>query len=152
MDDERHILELISYNPAEAGYEVETVETGEEALSKTAEFHPDLILLDVMLPDIDGLQVCTRLKRDPDTAGIPVIMLTARGDEIDKVLGLEMGADDYVVKPFGVRELVGVSRRCCADPVRISRKSSLPSSPQPASRWISQPTMPWPEESACSLL
>ena len=82
------------------------METGEEALSKTAEFHPDLILLDVMLPDIDGLQVCTRLKRDPDTAGIPVIMLTARGDEIDKVLGLEMGADDYVVKPFGVRELV----------------------------------------------
>ncbi|MBS5518207.1 MAG: response regulator transcription factor [Clostridiales bacterium] len=106
VDDERHILELISYNLAEAGYEVETVETGEEALSKTAEFHPDLILLDVMLPDIDGLQVCTRLKRDPDTAGIPVIMLTARGDEIDKVLGLEMGADDYVVKPFGVRELV----------------------------------------------
>ena len=64
VDDERHILELISYNLAEAGYEVETVETGEEALSKTAEFHPDLILLDVMLPDIDGLQVCTRLKRD----------------------------------------------------------------------------------------
>ena len=106
VDDERHILELISYNLVEAGYEVETVETGEEALGKTVEFHPDLILLDVMLPDIDGLEVCTRLKREPDTAGIPVIMLTARGDEIDKVLGLEMGADDYVVKPFGVRELV----------------------------------------------
>lgn len=106
VDDERHILELISYNLSEAGYEVQTVETGQGALEKAASFGPDLILLDVMLPDLDGLQVCTRLKRAPETASIPVIMLTARGDEIDKVLGLEIGADDYVVKPFGVRELL----------------------------------------------
>lgn len=106
VDDERHILELISYNLQGAGYQVETAETGEQALEMARDTAPDLILLDVMLPDIDGLQVCTRLKREPETASIPVIMLTARGDEIDKVLGLEMGADDYVVKPFGVRELV----------------------------------------------
>ena len=106
VDDERHILELISYNLCEAGYDVQTVETGQGALEKAAAFGPDLILLDIMLPDLDGLQVCTQLKRAPGTASIPVIMLTARGDEIDKVLGLEMGADDYVVKPFGVRELV----------------------------------------------
>lgn len=106
VDDERHILELISYNLQGAGYQVETAETGEQALEMARDTAPDLILLDVMLPDIDGLQVCTRLKREQETASIPVIMLTARGDEIDKVLGLEMGADDYVVKPFGVRELV----------------------------------------------
>ena len=94
VDDERHILELISYNLQGAGYQVETAETGEQALEKAKDAAPDLILLDVMLPDIDGLQVCTRLKREPETASIPVIMLTARGDEIDKVLGLEMGADD----------------------------------------------------------
>ena len=105
VDDERHILELISYNLQGAGYQVETAETGEQALEMARDTAPDLILLDVMLPDIDGLQVCTRLKREPETASIPVIMLTARGDEIDKVLGLEMGADDYVVKPFDLAVL-----------------------------------------------
>ncbi len=106
VDDEKHILELIEYNLRGAGYEVICAETGVAALDHALRLQPDLILLDVMLPDLDGLQVCTRLKREKETASIPVIMLTARGDEIDKVLGLEMGADDYVVKPFGVRELL----------------------------------------------
>ena len=103
VDDERHILELISYNLVEAGYEVETVETGEEALGKTVEFHPDLILLDVMLPDIDGFEVCRRIRASNTRIGI--IMLTARSQEMDKVTGLMTGADDYVTKPFSPAEL-----------------------------------------------
>lgn len=106
VDDERHILELIQYNLQEAGYDVRTADTGEQALQMVQQRHPDLILLDLMLPGMDGLAVCSALKRDHATASIPVMMLTARGDEIDKVLGLEMGADDYVVKPFSVRELM----------------------------------------------
>ena len=106
VDDEPLILKGLRFSLEQDGYIVEEALDGQSALDMIQSTQYDLILLDVMLPDIDGLQVCTRLKRDPDTAGIPVIMLTARGDEIDKVLGLEMGADDYVVKPFGVRELV----------------------------------------------
>lgn len=106
VDDEHNILELVRYNLSEVGYDVVTADTGEKALELVAQQAPDLILLDVMLPGIDGLAVCSTLKRNEHTAHIPVIMLTARGDEIDRVLGLEIGADDYVVKPFGVRELM----------------------------------------------
>lgn len=106
VDDEHNILELVRYNLSEVGYEVVTVDTGEQALELAAQQAFDLILLDVMLPGLDGLSVCSTLKRDEKTAHIPIIMLTARGDEIDRVLGLEIGADDYVVKPFGVRELM----------------------------------------------
>lgn len=106
VDDEQNILELIRYNLHEDGYEVVTATTGEEALDILDEQRPDLIMLDIMLPGQDGLQVCKKIKNNKETSNIPIIMLTARGEEIDKVLGLEMGADDYVVKPFGVRELL----------------------------------------------
>ncbi len=106
VDDEADAVELISFNLKAAGFEVVAAADGAEAL-KSARLHaPELILLDVMLPEIDGLEVCKLLRRDPATAAIPVIMLTAKAAEIDRVLGLELGADDYVTKPFSPRELV----------------------------------------------
>ena len=106
VDDELHILELLRYNLEKDGYEVIEAETGEEALLKAKKEIPDLILLDWMLPKMDGLKVLQGLKKEKQTNNIPVIMLTAKGEEIDKVLGLEMGADDYLSKPFGIRELL----------------------------------------------
>ena len=105
VDDEVHILELISFNLKAAGYHVVTALTGEEALKRCEVERPSLVLLDIMLPGIDGLEVCRRLKGDRMTSNIPIIMLTARGDEVDKILGLELGADDYITKPFSVCEL-----------------------------------------------
>ena len=105
VDDEVHILELISFNLKAAGYHVVTALTGEEALKRCEVERPSLVLLDIMLPGIDGLEVCRCLKGDRMTSNIPIIMLTARGDEVDKILGLELGADDYITKPFSVREL-----------------------------------------------
>ncbi len=93
VDDEVHILELISFNLKAAGYHVVTALTGEEALKRCEVEKPSLVLLDIMLPGIDGLEVCRRLKGDRTTSNIPIIMLTARGDEVDKILGLELGAD-----------------------------------------------------------
>ena len=106
VDDEVHILELISFNLKAAGYHVVTALTGEEALKRCEVEKPSLVLLDIMLPGIDGLEVCRRLKGDRTTSNIPIIMLTARGDEVDKILGLELGADDYITKPFGTAELL----------------------------------------------
>jgi DNA-binding response OmpR family regulator len=106
VDDEPDALELIEFNLKAAGFEVSTAEDGKEALKKARQILPQLILLDLMLPQIDGLEICKALRRDPATASIPIIMLTARATEIDRVLGLELGADDYVTKPFSPRELV----------------------------------------------
>ncbi len=106
VDDEPDALELVSFNLKSAGYEVVTADNGSEALKKARQHVPDLILLDVMLPEVDGLEVCKLLRRDPATAPIPIIMLTAKAGEIDRVLGLELGAEDYVTKPFSPRELV----------------------------------------------
>lgn len=106
VDDELDALELIEFNLKAAGYEVVTAADGNEGLQKARTVLPGLILLDVMLPEIDGMEVCKILKRDPATAAIPIIMLTAKGAEIDRVLGLELGADDYVTKPFSPRELM----------------------------------------------
>ena len=106
VDDEPDVLELIEFNLKAAGFEVATAVDGAEALTKARSVQPALILLDVMLPEIDGMQVCKTLKREPATASIPIIMLTAKAAEIDRVLGLELGADDYVTKPFSPRELV----------------------------------------------
>jgi phosphate regulon transcriptional regulator PhoB len=106
VDDEPDALELISYNLKAAGYDVVTAADGEEALKKARATHPSLVILDVMLPEVDGLEVCKGLRREPGTAAIPIIMLTAKAAEIDRVLGLELGADDYVTKPFSPRELV----------------------------------------------
>lgn len=106
VDDEPDALELVGFNLKQAGFEVITADDGAEALKKAREAVPDLILLDLMLPEMDGIEVCKVLRRDAATAAIPVIMLTAKAAEIDRVLGLELGADDYVTKPFSPRELV----------------------------------------------
>jgi two-component system phosphate regulon response regulator PhoB len=106
VDDEPDVLELVEFNLRHAGFEVVRAEDGQEALKQARLQVPDLILLDVMLPEVDGLEVCKLLRRDAATRAIPVIMLTAKAAEIDRVLGLELGADDYVTKPFSPRELV----------------------------------------------
>ena len=106
VDDEPEAVELVEFNLKQAGFDVATAADGAEALKKARAISPALILLDLMLPEIDGLEVCKLLRRDPVTAGIPIIMLTAKAAEIDRVLGLELGADDYVTKPFSPRELV----------------------------------------------
>jgi two-component system phosphate regulon response regulator PhoB len=106
VDDEPDAVELIEFNLTGAGFDVITAEDGAEALKKARRSLPDLILLDLMLPEVNGLEVCKILRRDSATSAIPIIMLTAKAAEIDRVLGLELGADDYVTKPFSPRELV----------------------------------------------
>lgn len=106
VDDEPDALELIEVNLKAAGFEVIVADDGREALQKARTVTPDLILLDVMLPEMDGLEVCKTLRRDTETTRIPIIMLTARAAEMDRVLGLELGADDYITKPFSPRELI----------------------------------------------
>lgn len=106
VEDERDLRTLISYNLAKAGYAVEEAGSGELAVKKARLIEPDLVVLDLMLPGMDGLEVCRTLRADPQTAGVSIVMLTAKGDEADIVLGLEMGADDYIVKPFAPRVLL----------------------------------------------
>jgi two-component system alkaline phosphatase synthesis response regulator PhoP len=105
VDDEEDILELVRYNLSKEGYAVQCVTSGEEGLKLSLSTPPDLVILDLMLPGVDGLDVCKTLKQDSRTKDIPVIMLSARGEEADIVSGLEIGADDYVVKPFSPRVL-----------------------------------------------
>ncbi|RCW49950.1 MULTISPECIES: response regulator transcription factor [unclassified Halanaerobium] len=104
VDDEKHIRDLIEFNLDKAGFEVLTAVDGKEAL-KVLNKNIDLIVLDLMLPEIDGLEVCRKMRADKELKNIPIIMLTAKGEEVDKILGLEMGADDYMTKPFSPREL-----------------------------------------------
>jgi DNA-binding response OmpR family regulator len=106
VDDEPDALELVEVNLATAGFHVVTAGDGKAALKKARSILPSLIILDLMLPEVDGLEVCKTLRHDPVTQDIPIIMLTAKATEIDRVLGLELGADDYVTKPFSPRELV----------------------------------------------
>lgn len=106
VDDEEDILTLVGYNLEKNGYRVDCVTTGEAALEAIRTGRPDLVILDLMLPGIDGLDICRILKSDAKTSHIPIIMLTARGDEADIVTGLELGADDYVTKPFSPRVLL----------------------------------------------
>src|SRR5437667_7324553 len=106
VDDEPDAVEMIEFNLKANGYDVISAAGGEEALRKARALLPKLILLDVMLPEVDGMEVCKILRRDPQTSGIPIVMLTAKAAEIDRVLGLELGADDYVTKPFSPRELL----------------------------------------------
>ncbi len=106
VDDEPDIVDLVSYNLKKDGFRVTTASDGEEALNKIRKDKFDLVVLDLMLPHIQGGELCRIMKNDPKTAGTPIIMLTAKGEEADKVLGLESGADDYMTKPFSVRELV----------------------------------------------
>ena len=106
VDDEKDIRDLVSFNLEKNGYRTSCVASGEEALVKARTHLPDLIVLDLMLPGVDGFDVCRRLKSDAATARIPVLMLTARSEEADVVAGLELGADDYVTKPFSPRVLL----------------------------------------------
>jgi two-component system phosphate regulon response regulator PhoB len=106
VDDEPDLLSVLDFNFKGAGFETVVAPRGEEALRLAGQRLPDLVVLDLMLPDLPGTEVCRRLKSDPRTREVPVIMLTARGDEVDRVVGFEVGADDYVTKPFSARELV----------------------------------------------
>jgi two-component system phosphate regulon response regulator PhoB len=106
IEDEPDIVEVITYNLEREGYEVRSARDGEEGLRRTRQENPSLVLLDLMLPGIDGVELCRTLRSDPATRSIPIIMLTAKGDESDVVLGLGVGADDYVKKPFSPKELV----------------------------------------------
>ena len=105
VEDEKNIRELIKFNVENAGYEVETAVDGEEALAKLSE-EIDLVVLDLMMPEIDGMEVCRRMRAKDKLRHIPIIMLTAKGEEVERILGLEMGADDYMTKPFSPRELI----------------------------------------------
>ena len=106
VDDEEDILELVNYNLSKAGFKVTCVASGGEAVKSARSVLPDLVVLDLMLPGLDGLEVCTLLKNDPKTSDAAIIMLTARGEEADVVRGLELGADDYITKPFSPRILL----------------------------------------------
>lgn len=106
IDDEPDIVELVSYNLKKEGFQVDTCLDGESAMVKIRDSRYDLIILDLMLPGMQGLDICRIIRKEPSTTDIPVIMLTAKSEEVDKVLGLEMGADDYITKPFSPRELV----------------------------------------------
>lgn len=116
VDDDRNICELLRLYIEKEGYDIEIANDGREALAKFKEIQPDLIMLDIMLPILDGLQVCREIRK---TSQVPIIMLTAKGEVFDKVLGLELGADDYVVKPFEAKEIIArikaVLRRTGAD-------------------------------------
>jgi two-component system alkaline phosphatase synthesis response regulator PhoP len=120
VDDEKDIVDLISYNLEKEGFATVKAYDGESALELVKAKRPDMVLLDLMLPGIRGLEVCKFIRKNPETEGLPIIMLTAKGDQVDKILGFEMGADDYVTKPFNVRELIArvraVLRRAGARP------------------------------------
>ena len=106
VEDERDIVDLLRYNLEEAGFETDYVRNGADALHRAVEKSPDLILLDLMLPEVDGLIVCRLLKNDPRTKNIPVVMVTAKAEERDRIAGLELGVDDYITKPFSPKEVV----------------------------------------------
>ncbi len=130
VDDEEDILELVRFHLEREGYTVKPFRNGRDFLSFTRSVVPDLVVLDLMLPGVDGLEVCKALKRETRTASVPIIMLTAKGSEADIVVGLELGADDYVVKPFSPRELVAriksVLRRAAAGPEQRAVYSAGP--------------------------
>ncbi len=122
VDDEANIRMLLKFNLEKAGYQVVEADNGKKALELVAEENPQLVLLDLMLPGIDGLEVCRQLKSSPSSSCLPIIMLTAKGEEVDKVLGLELGADDYLTKPFAPRELLARIKA-------VLRRSTIPVAP-----------------------
>lgn len=106
VEDDKHISKLIRYNLEKAGFQCSVTITGEDALALLDQENFDLVLLDIMLPKMDGLEVCRSIKQKEHLSGLPVVMLTAKGEEVDRIVGFELGADDYVVKPFSPRELI----------------------------------------------
>jgi two-component system alkaline phosphatase synthesis response regulator PhoP len=144
VDDEAVLVEMIAYNLEQAGYQVTTTADGASALQATHRETPDLVILDLMLPGMDGLEVCRQLRRESNTATTPIVMLTAKGDEIDKVVGLEVGADDYITKPFGRRELLArvraLLRRADYAPVQEEHSTQTSSEvPQPNRQLVAGP-------------
>jgi len=127
VEDERDVAELIRYNLTREGYDVVVAGSGGDAIKQAREVQPDLVLLDIMVPQVNGWEVCRRLKQDAETRAIPVIMVTGRVEEGDKVLGFEMGADDYVTKPFSPRELVARVRAVARRGRREERPAQLKS-------------------------
>ena len=119
VDDEEHIQELIKFNLEKSGYKVICADNGIDAIKIAKEQLPQIMLLDIMLPGMDGLDVCKEIRKDSNMSNMPIIMITAKGEEIDKIIGLELGADDYITKPFSVRELVARIKA-------ILRRSNLP--------------------------
>ncbi|MDD4807495.1 MAG: response regulator, partial [Oscillospiraceae bacterium] len=124
-DDERNIRKLIAFGLKDAGFETGEFPDGETLLQGIRLRRPDAVLLDWMMPGMDGLQICRALRQNEKTHAIPILMLTAKGEEIDKVLGLEMGADDYITKPFGIKELCARVRAVLR---RASRQPNVPES------------------------
>ena len=106
VDDEQDVLDLLAYNLQKAGFKTSVARDGATALQKARDTIPSLLVLDLMLPEIEGTEVCKQLRADPKTAAIPILMLTAKAEEVDRIVGLELGADDYVTKPFSPREMV----------------------------------------------
>lgn len=106
VDDEKDLVELVAYNLKKEGFQIDSASDGEAALAKIRKGNYDLLILDLMLPGIQGMDLCRMLRNEPKTGSLPIIMLTAKGEEVDRVLGLEMGADDYITKPFSPRELI----------------------------------------------
>jgi two-component system phosphate regulon response regulator PhoB len=127
VEDEEDILDLIQYNLSREGYRTAGIRDGREALDRIRRDNPDLVLLDLMLPGLDGLEICRRIKEDPVTKDVPIVMVTAKGEESDVVLGLGLGADDYVVKPFSPRELIARVKA-------VLRRGPITDSRQPAER------------------
>ncbi len=125
VDDEADLVELVSYNLRKEGYIVDSASNGDAALSKIRKRNYDLLILDLLLPGIQGIEICKILRNDPKTTNLPIIMLTAKSEEVDKILGLEMGADDYITKPFSPRELLArvkaVLRRADKKPVTAQK-------------------------------
>jgi len=121
VEDDSDLFALLQYNLEKEGYRFSGLQTGRDALDLCRSERPDLLILDIMLPDFDGLEICKGLRRDPDLAQVPIIFLTARASEADRVLGLELGANDYIVKPFSVRELLAR--------VKVQLRSKTPSAP-----------------------
>jgi two-component system, OmpR family, alkaline phosphatase synthesis response regulator PhoP len=124
VDDEEDLLELIRYNLTKEGYRVECAASGEQAIQEARASVPDLIVLDLLLPNVDGLDVCKHLKSDPKTQHVPIVMLTAKSEEADVVTGLELGADDYITKPFSPRVLLARIRS-------VLRRRAKPSAEDP---------------------
>lgn len=129
IEDDKHISKLLGYNLEKAGFDCRLASTGEEGLNFIKSYPVDLVVLDIMLPGMDGFEVCRHLKADAKLKSVPVIMLTAKGEEVDRIVGLELGADDYIVKPFSPRELVlrikAVLRRQAAPQKTQEEKKAL---------------------------
>src|SRR5215468_110816 len=126
VEDEPDIRDLLTFHLERDGFQVARASTGTEALRQVRLTPPDLVILDLLLPEMDGLEVCRRLRADTATATLPIIMLTAKGDEVDRVVGLEIGADDYITKPFGRRELLARVRAL------LRRADYSPETPPPS--------------------